>query len=173
MESVITTLMMAALASVVLVAVWWDLRERRVPNVLTLTGLALALGLRVLGGFDPLVSGLFGAGLGLLLGLPLVALGGLGGGDAKLMATVGAFLGPGQLLWALTVTAIVGGIMALVLAFHRGAVQAVFLDAARLVARPLGLAPHRPRRTIESPDAITIPYAVPIAIGALVIVLLT
>ncbi len=170
METLTTTLMIGALAAVVLVAVWWDLKERRVPNALTVTGLTLALGLRALGGIDPLVSGLQGAGLALVLGLPLVALGGLGGGDAKLMAAVGAFLGPGQLLLALAVTAIVGGIMALVLAFHRGAVQEVFLDAAAVAARPLGLAPDRPRRTIRSPNAITIPYAVAIAIGALKIV---
>lgn len=165
-----TMLMIGALAAVVLTAVWWDLKERRVPNALTLTGLGMALGLRALSGMDPVVSGLLGAGLGLALGLPLVALGGLGGGDAKLMAAVGAFLGPIQLLWALAITAIVGGIMALVLAFHRGAVQDAFLDAGALAARPLGLAPDRPRRTIRTPGAITIPYAVPIAIGALMIV---
>ncbi len=165
-----TTLMISALSAVVLVAVWWDLKERRVPNALTVTGLALALGLRALSGLDPLLAGLQGAGLGLLLGLPLVVLGGLGGGDAKLMAAVGAFLGPGQLLWALAVTAIVGGVMALVLAFHRGAVREALLDAGALAARPLGVAPERPRRTIHTPGVITIPYAVPIAIGALMIV---
>ena len=170
MAALTTSLMIASLAALVLVAVWWDLKERRVPNALTMTGLGLALGLRALGGVDPLVAGLLGAGLALLLALPLVTLGGLGGGDAKLMMAVGAFLGPGHVLWALAVTAIVGGIMALVLAFHRGAFQEAVLDAAALVARPLGLAPERRRRTIHTPGAITIPYAVPIAIGALMIV---
>ena len=165
-----TKLMIGTLGAVVLAAVWWDLKERRVPNALTVTGLGLALGLRALDGIHPLMSGILGAVLGLALALPLVTVGGLGGGDAKLMAAVGAFLGPIQLMWALAITAIVGGIMALVLAFHRGAVWETLLETASLVAAPLGLAPDRPRRTIRTPGAISIPYAVPIAIGALVIV---
>ncbi|MGH7558595.1 MAG: prepilin peptidase [Gemmatimonadota bacterium] len=167
-----TNLALGGLAILVLVAVWWDVRERRIPNALTVTGLGLAIGLRALDGPGPLAFGLAGMGIALLLALPLVALGGLGGGDAKLLAAVGAFLGPGQLLVALAITALAGGTMAVVLAIHRGALYESMIGAGALVTSLFGSAAERPRRTIRTPGALTIPYAVPIAIGALAVWLL-
>ena len=79
-------LALAGLASLILVAVVWDVRERRIPNALTVTGLVLAIVLRLLEGQEALLAGLAGLVLAVLVALPLVALGGLGGGDAKLLA---------------------------------------------------------------------------------------
>ncbi|HWC06099.1 MAG TPA: prepilin peptidase [Gemmatimonadota bacterium] len=165
-------LALVGLAAVVLVAVVWDVRERRIPNALTVAGLVLAIALRSLEGPEALLVGLAGLVLAVVIALPLVALGGLGGGDAKLLAAVGAFLGPMQLLIALAITALAGGVMAVVLAIHRGALHESMVGAGVLVMNLFGRGIERPRRTIRSPGALTIPYAVPIAIGALAVWLL-
>ena len=57
-------------------------------------------------------------GLGVML--PLHILGGTGAGDVKLMAAFGAFLGPAGVLGAFIRMAIVGGVIALAVAVHRG-----------------------------------------------------
>jgi prepilin peptidase CpaA len=59
------------------------------------------------------LGGLLGGGIALLLLLPLFAMGGIGGGDAKLLVMVGAFLGVKPFLAALLATAVFGGAMAL------------------------------------------------------------
>ena len=165
-------LALVALAALVLVAVVWDVRERRIPNALTVTGLGLAIVLRLLEGPEALLAGVAGLVLAVFVALPLVALGGLGGGDAKLLAAVGAFLGPIQLLVALAITALAGGIMAVVLAIHRGALHESMVGAGVLLMSLFGRGIERPRRTIRSPGALSIPYAVPIAIGVLAVWLL-
>ena len=165
-------LALVALAALVLVAVIWDVRERRIPNALTVTGLGLAIVLRLLEGPEALLAGLAGLVLALVVALPLVALGGLGGGDAKLLAAVGTFLGPMQLLVALAITALAGGIMAVVLAIHRGALHESMVGAGVLLMSLFGRGMERPRRTIRSPGSLSIPYAVPIAIGVFAVWLL-
>ncbi|MCE3264186.1 MAG: prepilin peptidase [Pseudoduganella sp.] len=104
-----------------------DLAWRRVPNALVLTGLLIALALhwRLGGGAALLGQALAGAGVGLLLFLPLYALGGMAAGDVKLMAMAGSFVGPMQALQLGVLSAIAGGVLALawlVAARWRGAV---------------------------------------------------
>jgi len=63
---------------------------------------------------------LAGAVGGMLVFLVFYVLGGMGGGDVKLMAGFGAILGPSLLLWAALWTAAAGGIFALAaLGFYR------------------------------------------------------
>ena len=148
-----------------------DVAWRRIPNWLTLTGLVVALGLRAMDGGGPAVlQGLAGAGMGLALSFPLFALGGMGGGDVKLITAVGAFLGPLQLTYALLATALIGGLMALVVAARRGALRRVVRSSGDVAATLLaGLAMRADLKslpTLETEGAIRIPYGVPIALGA-------
>lgn len=103
-----------------LIATWSDLRYREIPDWisvgLVLTGFVAAgfgwAGVR----WWMVLSGLL---LGLLIGLSLFRFARFGGGDAKLIAGVGAVLGPVGLLIALFWMAIAGGVLAL-LALCRG-----------------------------------------------------
>ncbi|WP_166264822.1 A24 family peptidase [Marinobacter caseinilyticus] len=92
----------------------WDLRHRRIPNVLVLSGALVGIVLQmVVFGSDGLLSALAGLGAGLVILMPGYLLGTTGAGDAKLMAAVGTFLGPYNVLIAGLVSLIVGGVIAL------------------------------------------------------------
>ena len=93
-------------------AVYFDLRHRRIPNLLSITALCSALILRIPGGWESLAWGLTSGVLAFSFGFIFFLLGGLGGGDVKLMAGLAAFLEPAGLLVALVVMALVGGVMA-------------------------------------------------------------
>lgn len=119
-----------ALAAVLSVAVVGDLRSRRIPNYLTLPACLGFLALQfALSGTDGLLSGLAGLGLGLALMLPAYGLGVMGGGDVKLMAAVGAALGPAGALWAFLFTSLCGGAYALAVLVLRPAGRAALRRA--------------------------------------------
>lgn len=105
-----------------------DLRSQRIPNALTLPTAALALAYHALtGGLGGFWFGLTGLGLGLALMLAPFLFGVMGGGDAKLMAAVGAWIGPELVLAAFVLTSLAGGGYALfVLARRPQILRAVF-----------------------------------------------
>jgi prepilin peptidase CpaA len=146
-----------------------DWRTRRIPNALTLgaaaVGLAFAL---ATGGFGAGVSSLAGFGVGLLIFLPLFALRALGGGDVKLLAAFGAWLGPSLVLWVAVYGAIAGGVLAVPWLVWRGRVRATLANLWSLILhwRLSGFEPH-PVVTLDNPAAVRMPYALPIALGAL------
>ena len=90
-------------------AMVWDLGWRRVPNWLTGAGIAGGLACAVAGGWHGIATAAGGAVVGFLLLLPFQLCGGMGGGDVKLMAAYGAFLGPAGILLAGVFAAILGG----------------------------------------------------------------
>ncbi|SFR77945.1 prepilin peptidase CpaA [Marinobacter daqiaonensis] len=106
------------LAVPILILLWisavWDLRHRRIPNVIVFTGAGLGIALQIgLFGLSGLLDGLFGLGIGLAILMPGYLMGTTGAGDVKLMATVGTFLGPHNILIAGLASIAVGGVIAL------------------------------------------------------------
>ena len=76
-----------------------DLHHRTISNWIPITALAAGLTLHVIrAGLSGLGTGLAGAACGFAVFLIFYLLGGMGGGDIKLMAGFGAILGP-SLLW--------------------------------------------------------------------------
>ena len=146
-----------------------DLRTRRIPNVLTVSGLMIALVLRSAMGGGAVLDGLQSAGIALLIVLPLFALGALGGGDLKLLVAVGAFMDPFQFFLALLATAVVGGVLAVAESFRRGAMGPLFFNTMGLARQIIsgGRAGHR--STIRSAGAVTVPYGLAIAVGSLTV----
>lgn len=164
--------MIQTLADVVLVgllcaAAWLDIRSHRVPNRLTLAGLVAALALRAPLGVDAILTGVEGCAIALAVAVVFFALGAVGGGDAKLLAMVGAFLGLGPLPGALAYIVLLGALMALVVMARRGLLLLLFMNTMDLFRSKHLVARSGDVRTLEAPGAQTIPYAVPIAAGTL------
>ena len=73
----------------VAIAAVYDIRFRRIPNWLVLTGLVLGLGLNTfLFRWPGARASLLGIGLAFLIYFPLYLLRGMGAGDVKLMAAI-------------------------------------------------------------------------------------
>jgi len=126
---------MAALVSTA--AAIHDLKWRRIPN--WLTGAALIAGLVVnvwLGGANGALTALTGAAVGLALLLPIYAVRGLGAGDVKLLAAVGAILGPQNVLLVALYGALIGGLMSLAQLAIRGRLLPMLQQALILRMRP-------------------------------------
>jgi prepilin peptidase CpaA len=157
----------AILAAVVVWAAVCDVRARRIPNALTVAALLVALVLRGAMGGGELLLGLAGFGMALLVLVPLFALGGVGGGDVKLLAAVGAFLGPTAFIVALLATAIAGGAMSLAWAIRRGVILPVLFSTGGLLKYVITFGHGGERTTRESPGAVSVPYAIAIAAGTL------
>ncbi len=110
-----------------------------------------------------------GLGLGGAIFGVLSLLGGMGMGDVKLCAAIGAWIGPSQLLVALVVTGMAGGVMALCWAAAGGFLGELFKNTGDLVfgLKERGLRPH-PDLVLDNPLTRKMPYAPAIAIGTLV-----
>lgn len=133
------------LAAGLAVATVSDLRTRRIPNVLTASMIGLGLGLAALGASGiSMPASILGFFLGLLLMMPGYALGATGAGDVKLMAAVGALVGPALVIPAFLFTAIAGGVLAVIVAARRKRLGATIARTGRLVTAP-GEAPKEIR----------------------------
>lgn len=97
---------LVALSVLAVVATWFDLRERRIPNWLTFGGMILGLTLHP---FD----GTLGLLVGAAIFLPGFLLKMAGGGDVKLYAAAGAIAGSSSGLFILVIAAIANGAIAL------------------------------------------------------------
>ena len=157
----------AALTLLLAAAAWTDYRSRRIPNVLTITGLAAALVLRAVVGPEAILDGLVGALLAFVLTLPLIVLGVMGGGDAKLLIAIGAFMGPRHFLTAAVLIAIIGGMMAVVDAGRRGVLLPVLYNCGQIMKHWATFGRRGANRSFASVGALTIPYGIAIAVGAL------
>ena len=155
---------------VLAVATFTDLRSRRIPNWLVLPFMLAGIGVSGwLHGWSGIGQSLAGLGLGALLLGVLCWLGGMGMGDLKLCAAIGAWIGPMQLLFALVITSMAGGIMALCWAAAGGFLGELFQGAGDLVFgfTKRGLRPH-PELVLSNPSSRKMPYAPAIAVGTIV-----
>jgi prepilin peptidase CpaA len=162
-------------SAVLVVAAVIDGRQLRVPNWLTFP---FALGGLVFtawsGGREALLWSLgwslAGTGVGLISLLPLYAIGGMGAGDVKLMAGVGAWLGPVLTFWAFVSTALVGGLLgvAMILAsgnvIHHWVMLQTIGHEILSIRNPAVLAERAGER---KKNMMLLPYGIPIAIGSI------
>ncbi len=162
-----TLLLLGLLVSAALI----DMRRHRVPNLISLGGLVLGLGLNVwlLGpGTEGLLAALGGVLLGLLVFLPFYATGGMGAGDVKLMAMVGAYLDPLHALLAAGLSLAAGSLMGLgILLMRRGTgCMARRYESTFQCLAVTGKWSYVPPAADE-PAAARFPYALAIALGTL------
>lgn len=140
---------------VLAVATFTDLRSRRIPNWLVLPFLPAGIvAFGVLHGWHGVVQSLEGAGLGALIYGILYWKFGMGAGDVKLCAAIGAWIGPSQFLMAAIFTALAGGVVILVWILARWALL--------LLKRRT-----REQASLSGLMQTKMPYAPAIAIGTL------
>ena len=129
----------ASLAAVI------DVFSRRIPNWLTLAAFTGGVVLNGwLNGTGGVADALAGAVLGFALLLPFYAMRAMGAGDVKLLAAVGALLGPQVLVSVAVYGALVGGAMSLVVLLARGRLSVALSEV---------LVQHRP----PTPSGATAP----------------
>lgn len=153
-----------------------DVRTHRIPNYLTLgialSGLAYQLGLQ---GWQGAVHSLTGVALGFGLLIIPYAMGGMGAGDVKALAALGAWLGPWGSVLLFCYMGVAGGVLALVVLWWRGLLwqkirQGWVALVNWLLRRPFGReSTPADRKSLDLANGI--PYGVAIAMGMTILYL--
>jgi len=140
------------LIAMVAAAAWTDLRTRRIPNWIPVSGALIGV---IFGGLPSLAAAALGFGIFIILYIA----GGMGAGDVKLFSAVGALVGPQALLVVFIFTGLIGGIAAIALSVSRGQLRETLAKASVLA---VGV------RTVATPESLRLPYGAVIAAGVLV-----
>jgi len=160
-----------ALSPAVLLAAWIDWRHHRVPNRLTASIAAAGVVVQCLYfGWDGVLS----AGLGMLVGLGLLivpwAMYGMGAGDVKLLAAIGAWFGPLMTLVAFCAGALLGGLIAVIMIIAGGKTKEATANLGAIAFKVM----HKDLLFTEFASAKgfgqtsqLLPYGVPLTLGAL------
>lgn len=163
-----------------LTAAWWptiiiigiaaavDLRSQRIPNWLVFPSLFAGLAFSLSGhGPASFRQSISGVAVAVTVAGVLCWLHGMGMGDLKLCAAVGAWIGPDQMIIALVATGILGGIMALLWAAgHRSVRESLDSTGELLGSWRTGFRPHA-TIVLENPAKLKMPYAPAIALGTI------
>jgi len=154
----------AALCAILAVAVYSDIRSHRISNSLSLLALVVGLALQFLGhGFQGVTSGLLGAGVGLGCFAPLYLARAMGAGDVKLLAAVGAFLGPQGAFLAALLALLAGGLGAIGYVLWR----ALRASVSSFVHEGLAAAVASALLATQLARRDRLPFALPIAVGGI------
>lgn len=143
----------------------------KVPNLITFPMIVAgwAYGLFA-GGWEGLGVSLLGTAVGLGLLLPAYAIGGMGAGDVKLLAGVGAWVGASVTFYAFCVSAAIGGVIALgMIAYrrawkHHGSQFTLIVSEIMTIRDPNQLSVIAADR---KSSMLLLPYGIPIAIGTI------
>ena len=156
---------------VLIVAAWIDGKQLRVPNWITfpmvLSGIAFNTWCY---GWVGLGDSLVGTAVGLACLLPLYAVGGMGAGDVKLMAGVGAWLGATVTFYAFCVSTVVGAVMAVGMVMYRKAFFKHYANLLTILEEWMQVRDPRKLSQIAAerkPTMLLLPYGIPICIGSI------
>ena len=145
--------------------------QLKVPNWLTFPMIVSAwIASAVFFGWAGLGWSMLGTVLGLGLLLPAYAIGGMGAGDVKLLAGVGAWVGVTNTLWAFVVSVVAGAVIALGMVLYRRAWRRhqnqflAILTEILVVRDPSQLSAMAAER---KSSMLLLPYGIPIAIGSI------
>jgi prepilin peptidase CpaA len=162
-------LIWAFTVALTLCAGWLDGWTHRIPNWLTVTGLVAGVALNsAVAGLKGTATALEGAGIGLLILVPVVYLRALGAGDLKLVAAVGAFVGPTLLWLVLLASVLVAGAMAIILVIRAKRVRETLRNLGCLIMSffTFGIRSY-PDVSLDNPRLLKLPFGVAVAVGTL------
>ena len=170
-EAVVQNWIVWFISAVLVVAAVIDGLQLKVPNWLTfplvLGGWGYSLAFF---GFEGLAWSLVGAGVGLALLLPAYSIGGMGAGDVKLLAGVGAWIYATDTLGAFAVSALVGGILAVTMVLYSGRWRN-HLASFRVIAAEIMMIRDPERLAALAAERkgsmLLLPYGIPIMIGTI------
>ncbi len=156
------------------IAAVFDIRYRRIPNWLVLAGIIVGFSWNVFSsGWSGLLHAAEGLGLGFILYFPLYLIRARGAGDVKLLAAVGAITGPGNCFLIFILTAVLGGIIALILLLIRGRLRKTLFNVGWMLQDLMHLrAPYKSTEELDvtSNKGMRLPHGAMIAVGVLAFV---
>jgi prepilin peptidase CpaA len=163
-------------AVLVLIAGASDIRSRRIPNWLTLSGVCAGLTLHAATeGFNGFKLSAIGMLLGFGAYLALYGLRAMGAGDVKLMAAVGAIVGPAGWISVFVATAIAAALLSLGLVIVKRRLRETLWNAIFIVGELAHFrAPYKRRGDLDVKDerSLKMPHGVAIAAGTAAVLLL-
>jgi prepilin peptidase CpaA len=165
-----TTFITGAVLIVGAAACATDLHSRRIPNWLTFGAAAAAIATHyAIAGQSGAQYAASGWVIGLFVFLPLFLLGGMGAGDVKLLAALGAWLGPKDALMLAGYASIAGGVIGLAIAIRHGYLKKALANVRELARFwwTFGLRPM-PGLTLERGDSPRLAFAVPMLMGTVI-----
>jgi prepilin peptidase CpaA len=180
--SLVALAALAIMSTLLLIAAYNDYRSRRIPNALVFPGAILGLALNFLlpegNGFASTLPGaagidraLLGMGIGLAIFLPFYLVRAMGAGDVKLMAMVGAFLGPNGAIEGAMFAFIAGGALSIAFLLHKRALRGG-LQATLVRFTPARFKPAHAEAS-NTPPARRLPFAAAVATGVIAYALLS
>jgi prepilin peptidase CpaA len=161
---------MAALLVLVVMltlAVYIELKDSRIPNWLTFSGMALGLLIAYLHGQNTFWASLGGLAIGFGFLFIFYVFGGVGGGDVKLMGAAGALMGVQMTKPALFYTAFIGAFIAVMMVIWR---KDFWLRIGFGLQR-LAFWRKLDKNQLAPLPAIKVPYGIAIAIGCVLALL--
>lgn len=168
-------LIISILLLLLVVAAWQDFQRYQIANQLVFSGAALGILLNSLlpAGLG-ISESLLGWGVGLLLLLPFYLLCVMAAGDVKLLAMVGAFLGPQAMVNVLLYVFLTGGVLAIAIGWHRG----VLRECWYAIWQKLFPFARRRLRTDSASHGVTkdakkVPYGIAISVGTAIFLIST
>lgn len=156
-------------SAILILAAWIDGKELKVPNWITFPMVLSGLIYSTVAG-EGLMAGLLGMVVGLLCLLPLYSVGGMGAGDVKLMAGIGAWVGWKITFYSFCVSVVVGAIMAVLMVAWRGDWKKHYANFLQILSEwtvirnPYELSEIAAER---KPTMFLLPYGIPICIGTI------
>lgn len=155
-----------ALGLTLCIAVVTDWREHKIYNKLLVPSFITALLLHTFqGGGAGLTRSLMGSALGFALLLLPYFMGGMGAGDVKLLAVIGAFGGVFFVLTSFFYGAVIGGLISAFLLARRGALRSTIMHI--LLFPPIVQKP-KSHKAMNDESQEKFPYGIAIALGTLI-----
>lgn len=158
-------------SAVLIFAAYIDGKQLKVPNWITFPMVFSGLLYHsVAHGWAGASASLLGIGCGLLCLLPLYSIGGMGAGDVKLMAGIGAWLGAATTWNSFLVTVVVGALMAVVMVLRSGKIQHHVTQFFHIAYEIFTIRDPKALFVIakdRKPTMYLLPYGIPICIGSI------